>query len=223
MTSTGNDIVALKAINIARSRQPKFYSKFISAAEKELYDKQAVDKIPLEIFAWLLWSVKEAAFKYLQRITPALVFSPTKIIVESLEFPLEPVTEFEESQNEGRGFDEQTVYKGIVGFSSQKLYFRSIIHEDFISSVVNREDNFENTCWGVQKIGSTENSYQSEAVRKFLLKKLAIYFPGAGFQIGKNNYGYPVLLDETKEIDIPVSLSHHEHFVAYSFQLTNKS
>ena len=36
MISAGNDIVALNAINITRTKQPRFYSKILSAAEIEL-------------------------------------------------------------------------------------------------------------------------------------------------------------------------------------------
>ena len=43
MNSTGNDIVALKAINIARTKQPNFYRKIISAAEKAFIDQRFSD------------------------------------------------------------------------------------------------------------------------------------------------------------------------------------
>ncbi|MGZ3833295.1 MAG: 4'-phosphopantetheinyl transferase family protein, partial [Mucilaginibacter sp.] len=107
MISTGNDIVALKTINIARTKQQNFYRKIISASEKDLYDRQISDKLPFDVFVWLLWSVKESGYKYLQRITPELVFSPTKIIITQLALPADNFVE----QFEGRGFDEDSVYK----------------------------------------------------------------------------------------------------------------
>ena len=67
MISTGNDIVALKAINVARTKQQKFYNKIITGSEKALYEGQFSERLPFEYFVWLAWSVKESVFKYLQR------------------------------------------------------------------------------------------------------------------------------------------------------------
>src|SRR5437879_4917257 len=110
MMSTGNDIVALKAINIARTKQYNFYKKVISVSEKDLYDRQFSDKIPFENFIWLLWSVKESVYKYLQRITPQLVFSPARIIISQIHLPSGNTT----TTLEGRDFDDRTVFKAIV-------------------------------------------------------------------------------------------------------------
>jgi phosphopantetheinyl transferase (holo-ACP synthase) len=118
MISTGNDIIALKTINIARTKQKNFYRKIISTSEKDLYDRQFSDNLPFDVFVWLLWSVKESVYKYLQRITPELVFSPTKIIITQLALPADNFVE----QFEGRGFDEISVYKGIVSFGDHALY-----------------------------------------------------------------------------------------------------
>jgi len=223
MTSTGNDIVALKAINVARTIQPNFYAKIISDKEKDLYDKTFSGKLPLEIYIWLLWSVKESAYKYLQRLTPDLVFSPTRILITLLELPVSnPTVNFEENKIEGRGFDKGSVYKGIAGFGTDLLYFTSIINNDFIFSVVNCEDKFENTCWGVQQIDSAEPAHQSKAVREFLLDGLSSLFPGGKWQIEKSPHGYPLILKDGFEMPILVSLAHHEVWVGYSFQIKNK-
>ena len=72
MISTGNDIVALKAINVARTKQQNFYSKIITVSEKALYDEHFSGRLLFEHFVWLAWSVKESVFKYLQRINPDL-------------------------------------------------------------------------------------------------------------------------------------------------------
>src|ERR1700761_9130738 len=121
MTSTGNDIVALKAINIARTKQPNFYSKILSVSEKDLYDQPFSDKIPFENFVWLCWSIKESAYKFLDRIVPDRVFSPTRTIVSSIELPTHLVLSEFDGQAEGCGFDNKTAYKGIVSIDDQKL------------------------------------------------------------------------------------------------------
>ena len=215
MASTGNDIVALKAINIARTKQPDFYKKIISASEKDLYDQQFSGKIPLENFVWLLWSIKESVYKYLQRSTPGLVFSPTRITVSKLYLP-----EGDQAAGlEGQGFDDDVVYRVTAIFGDHVLYSRSIITGEFIFSVVNYEDDFANTCWGIRLISSTDAAHQSRAVRAFLSDRLDGLFPDSALLISKSIHGYPILLKDGVETPMPVSLAHHDHYVAYSFQI----
>ena len=215
MISTGNDIVALKAINVARTKQQKFYSKIIIASEKALYDGQFSDRLPFEHFIWLAWSVKESVFKYLQRINPDLVFSPSKIKISELE----PPSAKDISHFEGRDFNNQTVYKGVVDFSPHTFYSRTIITNDFIFSVVNHTNHFEKVMWGIKKIGSTDADDQSKAVRTFALAMLNTLFPDSELEIDKNSHYCPVILKNDVEIPVPISLAHHDHWVGYSFQI----
>ena len=215
MISTGNDIVALNAINIARSKQPNFYKKIISDAEKTLYDQQLSDQLSFDNFVWLSWSIKESAYKYLQRITPELVFSPTRIVASRLTIPQNNTL----TQLAGRNFDDLSTYKGVIAFGDQVLYSRSVITEEFIFSAVNNTDNFESVYWGVQMMDSSEPEYQSRSVRTLLSERLHILFPDDDWQIAKSAHGYPILLENNRVTDIPVSLTHHDRYAAYSFQL----
>lgn len=215
MTSTGNDIVALKAINVARTKKFKFYSKIIVASEKEIFDKRDHGDLAFETFVWLLWSIKESAYKYLQRLIPELVFSPIKTLVQRIEFPASSLAQ----EFEGIGFEGTAVCQGTVSFGSDLLFFRSMISGEFIFSVVNGEDDFESTSWGIQLIDSADPADQSKQARAFLTARLNKQLPGTNLQISKNPDGIPILLNGVEEIDLPVSLAHHDHYVAYSFQL----
>jgi len=215
MISTGSDIVALKAINVTRTKQENFYRKIITDSEKALYDEQFSDGLSFEQFIWLAWSVKESVFKYLQRINPELVFSPSKIKVIELTVPSAKSL----SHFEGRDFNEQTVYKGIVDFSPHTFYSRTIISDDFIFSVVSHTNNFERVLWGIKKIDSTDADDQSKAVRVFALAMLNTFFPGAELEIDKNSHSCPIILKNEVEIPVPISLAHHDRYVAYSFQI----
>src|ERR1700744_5977602 len=130
MTGAGNDIVALAVINATRTRQPNFYSKIILPAEQELYSAEFEDKLPFEHFVWLAWSVKESIYKFLQKKTPDLVFSPSKIIIKRLMPPQLPARSVKLSQ--GRGFERVPAYEGEVTFGNETLYSRSLIDMDFI-------------------------------------------------------------------------------------------
>ena len=216
MISTGNDIVALKTINIARTTQQNFYRKIISVSEKDLYDRQFSNRLPFDIFVWLLWSVKESVYKYLQRITPGLVFSPTKIIINQVILPLDNFT----GQFEGRGFDDNSVYKTVINFGDHVLYSRSVINDEFIFSVANSKDDFGNIRWGLQLINSSDPEVQSKAVREFIIRTLNPLFPGNDLLIDKSPHGYPIILKDSVETpSLAISLAHHNHYVGYSIAL----
>jgi len=220
MISTGNDIISLNAINITRTKQPRFYSKILSGAERSLYNTPEFAAIPLASFVWLLWSVKESAYKFLKRIDPELVFTPIKFEVEQLHVPATfTITHVEPEEFEGLGFDDRPVLKGILSKGDIKLYSRSLVYDNLILSVVNSTDDFDNIYWGIKSIGNADHHTQSAAVREFLVASLQNVLDDEDITISKTPQGIPVLLSGGKVTQIPVSLSHHEHLIAYSFQL----
>jgi hypothetical protein len=230
VSSAGNDIVALKAINKRRSTQSRFYSKILSEAEQVLYECRKPAEMPFENFVWLLWSVKESVYKYLKRTEPGLVFSPTKIGIQRIDPPSGGSAQFAGSQWESGAGDQwecrgdgsgASFYKGSAFFESRVFYFRSKIHPEYIATVVNGEEDFENIWWGVKSIDHSDYPAQSIAVRAFAVNKLnAVFSTGKdNLQIGKSPLGYPIVLKEAEEMKIPVSFAHHAYYVAYSFLL----
>jgi len=220
MTGTGNDIVSLNAVN-ARATQPRYYSKILSTSEIVLYNEPGFTNLAFENFVWLLWSVKESAYKYFKRIKSDLIFSPTKFIVQHLQMPAEyNIANVEVREMEGRGFDRKNniVFNSTIKIGSETFYSSSIIHREFIASVVNGDGNFENTYWGIKLINKSDPLYQSFAVREFLIKRLKRLFHLDNPVISKTPEGFPVVQDGINEREVPVSLSHHDCLVAYSFQ-----
>lgn len=227
MSSTGNDIIALKAVDKQRMNHIRFYSKILSDSEQAIYYRRELTEMPFENFVWLLWSVKESVYKYLKRKAPGLVFSPTKIIIQRIDPPYgRPVTKFEGTQWESSNTGScEEFYKGIALFESRIFYFRSKIHAELISTVVNDDENFENIWWGIKLIDHPGYNNQSIAVRAFVLNKLNFLFSGDkdNLHIEKSPLGYPIVLKGAEEMKIPVSLAHHDHFIAYSFLLESSS
>ncbi len=86
MKSAGNDIVALRCIDIQRTGQFRFYSKILSTSEQTLYHQPLLADMPFENYVWLLWSVKESVYKFLKRSIPDLIFSPTKICIQEIRY-----------------------------------------------------------------------------------------------------------------------------------------
>jgi phosphopantetheinyl transferase (holo-ACP synthase) len=199
MRITGNDIVALDAIDRMRTRQPRFYSKILSGDEKELFSRTEGIGLMFDEFVWLSWSVKESAYKYLKRRQPALVFFPTKCVVEKI-FSSAP-----------------GICRGRAVWGTHVLYFRSMIHSRYLSTVVSEEEEPGHHYWETARIDRSAYSAQSAAVRENALKQLDAISPGKSWRIIKDPAGCPVAVADWTRTEIPVSLAHHGHYVAYSF------
>jgi phosphopantetheinyl transferase (holo-ACP synthase) len=217
MISAGNDIVALNRVNKQRASQPRFYSKILSASEQELYLQPEFKQIPFENYLWMLWSVKESAYKYLKRTEHDLVFSPTRIIITSIDIPLNQLNSPDDKEWESTVCNDE-FYTGKVAYGSNSLHFRSKITSGWIATVVNDSDNFDNVCWGIRSIDDSGYDHQSKAARALLLTKLSTLFPG-DLKVEKSIIGYPVILRDMENMNIPVSLAHDGRFVAYSINL----
>lgn len=223
MKSAGNDIVALQCINKQRTNNFRFYSKILSVSEQALYYQLRFAEMPFEKFVWLLWSIKESVYKYQKRIVPGLVFSPAKIIIQGIDPPCPHIaTSFGSRQWENNNNEScEELYKGVIIFGADIFYSRSKIHDELISTVVSNDENFENTWWGIKSIDHTAHENQSKAVREFILQRLNSILPGGhdDFHIEKNPLGCPVVIMGAMEMNIPVSLAHHDNFIAYSLLL----
>lgn len=219
MQSAGNDIIDLGTINQKRSRDRRFYSKFLSNSEQLLYQRQEYIHLPWEQYVWLLWSIKESAYKYLKRGLPELIFSPPKMIIRDLALPADPETHiFTEKEWEGNAAEENC-YKGSLLYENTVLYFKSKIYSELIATVVSEDETFKDIWWGIQTIEYTGIANQSKAVRSFLLTKLSCLLPGNRLRITEPSGGYPRVLELSKECMLPVSFAHHDRFIAYSFLL----
>jgi phosphopantetheinyl transferase (holo-ACP synthase) len=222
LKSTGNDIVARRATNIQRQRanHTRFFSHILSVAEQNLFGSLPQSTLVFENFVWLAWSVKEGVFKYLKRFDADLVFQPTKIIVQNINYPEgNLIQKLEGDIWDGNAMLQKEFYHGMVVYNNQTLYFKAKLYDEMLISVVNDTDDFENVMWGFQRIESAKYSDQSRTVRELALSKFKSIFPDAELQITKSAVGYPVLLNNGVDSNIPLSFAHDGFFVGYSFWL----
>ena len=245
MSSTGNDIVALTAVNQQRTHHSRFYSKILSEAECALYDRQPPAGMLFENFVWLLWSVKESVYKYLKRTEPGLVFAPTRIIIQKLDGvqladeAFAEVCRHEPYCGKKIYFDNFLpqlnieappsgggLYKGMALFGPCSFYFQSVLHPEFIATVAGNNESFTNIGWGFRSISQSNYDHQSAAVRIFALDHLHRLVPGIGhredLRIEKNGQGCPILYKGAEELNIPLSLAHHGHFISWSFYFSRE-
>lgn len=197
MISAGNDIVALRAVDIQRTLSPAFYSKFITPAEFALHNQ---DEIALANFIWLLWSAKESAYKYLKRINRELIFAPAKLVVQQLNV-----------LHSSKVAEHTFYYQGKLIAEGTDLPFLSTTSQEYIATVIDRGD----VHWSVKEIEVADYESQSNAVRSFLLDDLKM----PDITIDKHPSGYPVLIMDGKELAIAVSFAHHDRYISYCYQI----
>jgi 4'-phosphopantetheinyl transferase superfamily len=201
--STGNDLVSLEATRPERTHLPRFYSRILTAAEQEDYNRLASSGLPFDHYVWLCWSVKEAVYKYKKRRSPGLVFAPLRIAVREMVQPLNP----------------EAFYRCSAGGAGEIIYSRSVIRDGVIVTTVSEDAAFTGTYWGFSSIDSSAYANQSAAVRGLVLGKLRDVLSCDALRLQKDSAGCPLVLAGEKVLPIPVSLSHHARYIAYSFYL----
>lgn len=201
MTSTGNDIVSLQKIDKERTAHHRFYSKIIEPTERGLLDHLPF-QISFEHYVWMLWSVKEAAYKYFKRLNNELLFSPLKFIVEDILLMQEKTS------------CENSFFTGRVIFDNHTLFFLSDYNEVRIHTIVHDKNNFDQVHHGISIIQSDAYAIQSAAAKELLQKELKKYFTG-NIVIEKNEAGFPEVFCDGKKMDVAVSLSHDGFWVGF--------
>ena len=190
----GNDIVDLaQAKRDSNWRRRGFLEKVFTAHEQQLVYK-AGDP---DQMVWLLWSMKESAYKLMVRQTQKRTFAPKKIVCSLNEFT-------------------NTTSTGTVVYE-EKYQTRSLLTPNYIatsalSSSVRWADctqtivTFPDPTYQTQHRSLREHIQQQNAVR-FGVSEQAI-------QIQKNKIGAPELI-VANSLSIPISISHHGFYGAY--------
>lgn len=215
MISIGNDIVDLQTINVERTKQAQFYNKILHTTELALYNKVTI--LPFEYFVWLMWSIKEAAYKFLKRNNPALVFSPKKIIARAMHLPANfrlqplgsPVTESSLS------VISQAV-KSVISFNDTEVFGTSLLYNQLVHSIVYTSEK-SNVYHGIKQIKANGHEQQSLLVRRFAVEKMENLLHTPNLKIINNSTGCPLLMNDKNEVaNALISLSHHGSFIAYA-------
>jgi phosphopantetheinyl transferase (holo-ACP synthase) len=210
MISTGNDIVALQTTNPEKTNLPRFYSRILTIDEKNLFDRLADPRLAFDHYIWLCWSIKESTYKFNKRKSPDLVFAPLKITISEL-LPPAPAALLPAPAADG-------YYHCRVSFGQETLFSRSLFQDGVVVTVVSEDEQFSNTHWGFQPIGSSAYADQSSSVRTFALQHLSAALSRNDLQLQKDEDGCPIVLAGQQRLDIPLSLAHHDTYVAWSFR-----
>jgi phosphopantetheine--protein transferase-like protein len=186
----GNDVVDLaQAAKDSNWRRPRFLDRIFTAQEQEsISNSNNKDQT-----VWLLWSLKEAAYKAYVQETGHKFFNPKKLrcqIMSSTE--------------------------GIVEISKRMYRTTSRLTEDFIHSIASTEAHEQNlnACFPLSK---TDHGFQSEAVRSVLIETLSKdkSFRSTNLQVRTDDLGIPSLYSEDIRLSKRLSFSHHGAYGAF--------
>jgi len=208
--SSGNDLVYLPATRSERTRLPRFYSRILTAAEVEGFARFVGSGLPFDHYVWLCWSVKESVYKYQKRLFPELVFAPLRIEVQQIDPPCGDLDFY-------AGIVVAQRLVGPTSVAGQTLFSRTWVRDGVIVTIVSEDQQFTDTHWDFSAIDSATYADQSAAVRKLALGELSSVLSRDDLRLEKDAAGCPIVLAGDQPLAIPISLAHHERFIAYSF------
>jgi phosphopantetheinyl transferase (holo-ACP synthase) len=213
--SIGNDIVALTNTGIERACNPRFYSKFLTDKEAALFNTNDL-AISFVQFVWLCWSIKESVYKFQKRLQPQLLKGGWKIQVHSINPPA--ISSFipQHKLLESELMPVECCYASVAVINTEKYYSWSIITPEFIYTITAAENEHENICWGIKKIGDANRLNQSSEVRKFLLAR----FRSNNAEILKTPAGVPYIKGHPHAL---LSFTHDGFFIAYALLQNNEA
>ncbi len=190
----GNDLVDLKLAAKQSNWQRKgFLDKLFTPIEQE-YILNSDNPFKT---VWLLWSMKESAYKAYLQMHNERFFAPKNFACHLI------------SKN-----------TGIVLIKNTLFFTESEIGETFIYTVAfpkNHKNNFLSNCFEFEY--SNFKNQQSQTYQKVLeLFANELKLPVAQLKIKKNGQGVPQLFHDEMLLDYSFSLTHHGKFGAFCIE-----
>ena len=189
----GNDIVDLKVASLESNwKRPRFLDKVFSPKEQSLI-KHSENQSQM---VWLLWSMKEAAYKIYVQQCGERFFNPKKLKCELI------------SKNEG-----------LVTFNGNQYLTKSELSHLFINTFAYLEST-KTTITHNFKIENTSYKTQSLTVKQTLLKHFsetnALSIKNLEIKKDKNNV--PKLFYNNTEQSNAISIAHHGVYGAFALK-----
>ncbi len=183
----GIDVIDLEQINqFDIKRRQRFLKKVFSLREQYLIDSSP----NADLAIWRLWSMKESAYKILNRTANKRSFSPVKLNCDILSDSI-----------------------GQVWSDNQILFTRTTASTYTISTVATNslEIDFEKLLFKMNCINYKE---QSNIVYQKLIEKIAERYqiPFKLLTLKKNEIGVPFLIFKGSVFKINFSISHHGNY-----------
>lgn len=189
----GNDVIDLKLAGERNPLRPRFLNKVFTGDEQEIIFK---DQNPVKQ-AWLLWAMKESAYKaHQRRLGLRRTFNPI-------------------SQECSILFQTQTSVSGVVLIGTNNYKIRGKVNNNYIHSTATALPENLKSGWEIIPA--------SEDLKKKLLATLCSSYGWniKSVRIEKDKNSVPVVTVNNQPVPLAFSLSHHGEFAAFSFELMN--
>ncbi|SFD27512.1 4'-phosphopantetheinyl transferase family protein [Spirosoma endophyticum] len=197
----GNDIVDLaQAKQESNWRRAGFLDKVFTAHEQQLIHS-ANDP---DCMVWLLWSMKESAYKLVNRQTGKRVFAPQKLVCHL----------------------ESTGSETAVGtvFQERTYYTKSVITNQYVATVAFTVADSQPIDQFIIPFSNTTYQTQHTVIRATIKQQCAarLSVSESTICIYKNESCVPIVLVKDRlgsQLKLPLSISHHGHYGAYVVEL----
>jgi phosphopantetheinyl transferase (holo-ACP synthase) len=187
----GNDVVDLNvAFAESKWKRPRFLDKIFTIEEQQLITNSKNQHQTV----WLLWSMKEAAYKVNVQQFGTRFFNPKRLVCH---------------------FDSGT--SGFVTIESETYFTTSIITKNFIYTVttLNNSKSYKSACF---KVEDKSYTIQSERLKNHFLKTVSKSnkYEFKALSIKKNINGIPEVFINNSKLPIYFSFTHHGYYCGYS-------
>ena len=178
----GNDVVDLRLAQKESNWKRKGYlNKIYTFAEQEIIHS-ASDP---DLMVWILWSMKEAAYKANNRITAVREYAPTKIRCEIVD-------------------TADDIYLGKAFYNSLTYQIKIFIFQEYIHTIA-LCNSLDFSTIKITIIEDYPNDYISYVKNNKILMPYEC--------ITKNKFGMPSIFNEINKEIKPISISHHGNFL----------
>lgn len=179
----GNDLVDRWHSKEESNWKRKGYLNKIYTLSEQLLIDSASDA---EVMVWILWSMKEAAYKANHRITSVREYAPIKITCEIKEV-------------------KDQIYFGIVTYNNLQFQTKTCITEDYIHTIALHNSSDFSTLKEIL-IQDYPTNYIEYLIQHSYLAQYE--------KIVKDEFGIPNLYNELSDHFRPMSISHHGNFLS---------
>ncbi|MFD2915281.1 4'-phosphopantetheinyl transferase superfamily protein [Psychroserpens luteus] len=186
----GNDIVDLK-YSASNWKRPRFLDKVFTQNEQALIFSSENKHETL----WLLWSMKEAAYKIHVQQFGERFFNPKRLVCELI------------SED-----------KGLIRIDDNNYFTTSAITENYVHTIATLSASTTNMN-SVFKAEIASHHIQSDILKKALLKSISKtkQLPLQDLEIKKTTIGVPELFCDDSKLPMSFSLTHCGRFSGFVY------
>jgi phosphopantetheine--protein transferase-like protein len=186
----GNDIVDLK-YSAPNWKRPRFLNKVFTKDEQSIIFSSENKHETL----WLLWSMKEAAYKIHVQQFGERFFNPKRLVCEL-----------------------KSAYNGVVVIDKHTYFTRSIITEDYVYTTARLQETKIKVS-AIFKAEMSSYSGQSELLKKALLTSISKtkQLPLQQLDVKKSAMGIPELYCNDFKRPLSLSLTHCGRYSGFAY------